>query len=196
MDVVEGIKSSWELLTIGGAGAGVFWRYVVLPSRAAVRRVVATCAQVDVMSKALGKNGGSSLADKIDETRDVVLLTAAQVKDILDHTEQPLWAADERGQSVSVNRAFEQTFGYPQAELLGSGWIQHVAPSDRERVNRELNLALAENRAFRTKCDYATNAGVVISVVIKGEPVIDGIVGRVIAWRGSVEVIQLPQVKA
>ncbi len=195
MNLSEGIDSWWKALSVLGAASGLAWRYVINPSRKAIRRVTDVCDQVDVMSKSLGPNGGSSLADKIDETRDTMLLVKADVNDLLDHTSKPLWAADEAARCTRVNRAFEETFGYPHAELLGSGWLLHVATEDRERVTRDWDSALRERRAFRVRCHYLTAAGLALDVLIRGEPVVDGREAAVIGWRGAVEIIRVPPVE-
>lgn len=89
----------------------------------------------------LQPNGGSSL-------HDVVHAIAAAVRARDDREDVPLFWTDGLGRLTHVNRAYVRRSGRSREELVGSGWINFVYPSDRERVLDRWRQAVAEARDF------------------------------------------------
>ena len=192
MDIVGVLKDWWPIAGGVVSGAYAAWRAVLKPRIYAplkkfAKRMVAALTLVE---QELSTNGGGSIKDLVLETRDLTLVTRALVDDVRDHETTPLWLASADGRTVRVNRAFEMEFGYANAEVVGTGWIVKFIGADSDRVQKEFDVARREGRMFQSKGMFMTSTGAVLSVRVKGVPVTDK-GNRIVAWRGSVEVVQV-----
>lgn len=68
---------------------------------------------------------------------------AALEESVLDHLHEVVFQADETGQWVFLNPAWETMTGFPVADSLGRSCFDYVHPDDRER-KRELLRPLVE----------------------------------------------------
>jgi PAS domain S-box-containing protein len=107
---------------------------------AAVSRVTAeTFHALDQIRSELQPNGGSSLCDAVHS-----IAAAQRARDERDDV--PLFWTDQLGRVTHVNRSFQQLVGKTRDELLGSGWVNAVHVSDRERVLVSWRDAVEEQR--------------------------------------------------
>lgn len=187
--------TSEQIVTWSTIAGGTYTAYravlkpkILKPCRAFVGRLNSALHKVDLMSTALGPNGGKSLADQISSTHQKVSLTEARVTGLSDFLETPLFEANPQGEYTRVNRAFELLFGYSPAELAGMGWVTIVRPEERDRVVREWQSAVAQRRAYWTTAVYVTRAGGQVHVIVRAQPVVDGKAGSILGWFGAIAV--------
>lgn len=159
------------------------------------RVLTKTIDQVGVMSKALGENGGESLADDIRRqgveqlAQGVTLrLTAAKVDAVSDLIERPVFQADARGHWVRVNRTFDLTFGYPSGDVLGMGWVDLIASEDRTRVMAAWGYSIADKRIFRAITQLVSRTNVPMKCSVVANPIV---AGESINWLGTIEIIAM-----
>lgn len=94
---------------------------------------------LQVIRAELQPNGGSSMCDAVH-----AIAAAQRARDERD--DDPLFWADAAGRVTHVNRSFQQLVDKSREELVGSGWINAVAVSDRERVLEAWRDAVTEAR--------------------------------------------------
>src|SRR5690348_9317010 len=94
----------WTVIGGGCALAETARRVVYKPARAGWDRVTSAFKKVDDMAAALGKNGGRSLADKIERVDrrtermdDLVQVTSGRVDRLVDFWERPVYETDGEG---------------------------------------------------------------------------------------------------
>ena len=74
--------------------------------------------------------------------------------DWIDYVNVPIFIASRDGRCLSCNLAYKNLVGYRKSDLIGDGWIQTIAPQDRnhvlnkwsEMVNKDLNYYSMANR--------------------------------------------------
>jgi anti-anti-sigma factor len=62
-----------------------------------------------------------------------------------------IWLCDPGGRRLFVNRGWSQFTGRPVAEELGSGWAEGLHPEDRERYERAVAEATADQRGWEVE---------------------------------------------
>lgn len=185
------VLRAWWLLIVAIATvlAPLVWRFCVRPARQFITRLDDSMKKVDVMSKALGPNGGSSLADQIGLTARASVMNAARMAAVMDHIERPLFETDLQGGYTRTNRAMEDLLGYSNEDLKGRGWISAVADEDRDRTVREWFHAVADRRACVIRTRLRPRRGSIIHAHIQAQPMDHELTGDVVAWMGSISVI-------
>lgn len=184
-DLGDVVKAWWYV--IATVLAPVVWRYGMKPVVDFVRRLDASIVMVDRMSKALGTNGGSSLADKIHITAKVSVMNAARMAAFMDQIERPLFETDVDGSYTRINRAMEDLLGYSSDDMRGRGWITAVADEDRDRTVREWFHTIEDKRACVIRTRLLSRRGIVIDARIEAQPMDND--GDIVAWMGTVSVI-------
>jgi PAS domain S-box-containing protein len=184
----------WPVLVSVGGVLIAAWRYLLRPRWRALKafwvRLEAALDQVDRMAKALGDNGGSSLADMIRSTNDRSRLTAARVSYLQNFIERPMFEANQSGIFTRVNSAFELMSGYSNVELVNHGWINLVLPAERNRVIDEWFHAIEDKRVCVIDTPIKTRSGSAIQIQITAFPVIDdGGNKELLSWMGELRII-------
>jgi PAS domain S-box-containing protein len=181
-----------SLAVIGGFVASV-WAFSKKPwllARAWVKKAEDTIAKVDVMSKALGPNGGASLYDKITATEERSQLTGVRTDWLCDQLDRPSFECAPDGANVRINSSFTNQFGYSAAEMLGQRWVRMVLGDDRDRVMTEWTHAIDDQRMFESTYRAITRAGVAMRVRVVAEPQPHPQTGKVIRWLGRIEIVK------
>ena len=126
----------------------------------------------------LRPNGGSSL-------HDAVHAIAAAVKARDDRDGDPLFWTDERGRLTHVNRAYLQASGRSREELVGSGWVNFVHPTDRDRVLETWRSAVAEARDFDDVFRVLGTGGELRTVHCVATRLLHSTTGRLLGYYGQ-----------
>lgn len=103
---------------------------------------------IGVLLSEMKPNGGSSLKDQINRIENRQLYLDGRSKAMLNEDFNGVFETDEDGRCNWVNRRFIRMTGRSFEELRGHGWHNIIHPEDRERVEKEWDSAIAENRAF------------------------------------------------
>ena len=110
---------------------------------------------VNEISSQFQKNGGSSLADKInslqkDVKENIVLTKKIENRQIFnsDISDLVMFETDSNGNCTFVNSAYSRLIQRPKEELLGGGWILGIIEEDRDSVLKEWHEAIATKRNF------------------------------------------------
>lgn len=189
-ELADVIRAWWLLLVaVLTVTVPLAWRFIVKPSRAFIRRLDESMQKVDVMSKALGPNGGSSLADQINVAARSSVLNAARMAAFIDQLERPLFETDLDGAYTRVNRSMEDLLGYSSDDMRGRGWITAIHDEDRDRAVREWFHAIADRRAVVIRTKLLSRRGLVIDARIQAQPMAHESTGDVVAWMGTVSVV-------
>ena len=93
-------------------------------------------------------NGGKSLKDSVNRVESLVINLASLVEAFHQLSDKPMFRADEEGNFTWMNSAFMQLTGRNSEELKNKGWISSIYEDDRERVSREWESAVEDQRTF------------------------------------------------
>lgn len=131
-------------------------------------------------------NGGSSLRDAVNKTaqgQDQVLTELRDVKRTLalqngvlrayidSDGDSAAFETDGLGRNTWVNKTYTRWVNQSRETLMGYGWTNSIAPSDRERVREEWELAISERREFAMRYRMRDAAGHTFLVDCKAVPV-------------------------
>ena len=154
----------WNKLVAGAKyAAASVTGWITLPSR--------IMKDVSVIKAQTLPNGGKSLADAIKRLEEGVLavrekqlenyqITAA----LAANDDVGMWQSDTKGNCLSINQNILRRVGFAEAEALGKGWVNYIAPQDRDRVYQEWFDACEQNRDFICKYHFIDQSGNLIPV--------------------------------
>lgn len=124
-------------------------------ARDRLRRISTALDTVELISKQLFPNGGSSLRDVVDRNSKVMIdmakdvsMSVAQNRSLFEQSVMGMFEGDDDGEIVWANRALRQMTGMRLEQLAGSGWINAIHDDDRRRVENDWRLATANRRPF------------------------------------------------
>jgi len=115
----------------------------------------------------LRPNGGASIRDSLNRIELRQVLQEQRQKAILSDMSVGVFEADTQGNYVWVNRKYLRMTGRAPSEVNGSGWINTVAESDRERVLHDWHEAIKEDREFETEYIMYTREGTTQRVALR-----------------------------
>jgi PAS domain S-box-containing protein len=95
-----------------------------------------------------------------------------------------VWTCRPDGWCDYLSRQWVDYTGRPQAEQLGSGWAEHLHPSDRDRVQGEWATATARGDSYDAEFRIRRADGVHRWFRTRAVPLRDG-AGRIVKWFGS-----------
>lgn len=101
--------------------------------------------EVKSIKSEIETNGGSTLKDGSNLT-NALLWTILNEKD-----DGMVLQTDKYGNVIKCNRLFRTTTGRSTNEVVGTGWLNCIAPKDRERVWTELSAAIKAGRDYEGK---------------------------------------------
>jgi len=94
---------------------------------------------------------GELTRDAVEHRRADAALRASEARFRLmaDGVDAPIWVTDQNGELEFVNRAFDEFFGTPLAELRQGGWQRLIHPDEATVQVRDSHTALAQRERFR-----------------------------------------------
>ena len=183
------------------AGAWALGKFVVpYASRAAHNMrsftgdMRAAASDVKAIKKEVFPNGGSSLSDRVDATRNElrslrfeVTATRRVQRRALDQTKGvALFECDYLGQCTWVSAQWTAWTGLSVGEAQGHGWAAAIHHMDRERVFAAWTTAILERRPFAAEIRYAhVRTGLITRVRVDAEA-IEAPSGECVGWVGHV----------
>lgn len=158
--------------------------WVTLPAR--IQRDVAS-----IKAQTL-PNGGKSLADSINRLeRGVEAIREKQLENyqtmaaLAANDDVGMWESTIEGDCISINQNILKRVGLSLTEVQGKGWVNFIAPEDRDRVYDEWYKACAQQRDFILKYSYITADGTRIPISAHSYP-IRGMDGKIVKYIGLV----------
>jgi PAS domain S-box-containing protein len=121
-------------------------------------------AKIDHVYSEMRTNGGESIKDKIGIIETKVDRVAERQKSILHEHEHALVETNADGDVIWVNRTYTRLVQRDIHEVLGHGWINVIAPEDRERVVLEWEHAVRDHREIYLYFKFETPGGCKIPV--------------------------------
>lgn len=179
------VLAFWQKILMGAkylCGSVIGW--ATLPSR--IMRDVA------VIKAQTLPNGGKSLADAIRRLEEGVgairnkqlenyQITAA----LAANDDVGMWQSDPDGNCVAINQNILRRVGFSESDALGKGWVNYIAPQDRERVYLEWFQACQQNRDFILKYNFVAPDGSLVPVSAHSYGIRD-VDGKVVKYIGLV----------
>jgi PAS domain S-box-containing protein len=87
-----------------------------------------------ILNRELQNNGGSSMKDAIDRIEHKLHNLELHQKFYLDESSSYIYEIDIDGHFVWGNKAYLEAINKDTENIHGIGWILHVAPEDRKKV--------------------------------------------------------------
>ena len=105
-------------------------------------------------------------------------------RELTESLPQLVWTCLPDGLCSYLSRQWIEYTGIPEAEQLGSGWLQQIYPDDSERVIAAWNKAVKKNLNFDLEFRIRRNDGVYRWFKTRAIPLC-GADGAVVRWFGS-----------
>lgn len=152
--------------------------------------VTALSTEVHGITKMLYNNGGSSIKDALDriEARQNIVEQRQRVQ--LSDTVMGVQEMDPNGVCTWVNPRICILTGRIPDDLLGYGWRNTIAPDERERILREWDSAIKEQRGFERYYHIQTPSGERLRVYARTQKLTDG-KGQVAGWVKTIEAVRV-----
>lgn len=160
------------LVAIGG-GVGAIWVKVIRPIIDWFRKMLGL---IESIEKEFKPNGGGSIRDSLNriELRQIIADQRAAALDM--DSIKGVWETDAKGKCIRTNRTYQRLTGLSEDAALGYGWLNAVHRDDRERVSKEWESAVAQQR--EAQITYRIHVGKEDKQVVS--------VGYPLRWSGSV----------
>lgn len=188
-DMLTVARDYWFILAPAGAGAAYLARIAYRLHHAIVTAWKGIVEKVTRIDEALGPNGGKSVVDRLQRIEDgqkgaateMAWMRARSDADQRTATE-PRLELDARGQVTMVNRSFEGFVDRGAGDVIGRGFIGVVHPEDRDRVVREWQHAVEDQRWFESALRLLPREGRVRWVRMYAEPMRARAGNEVLGW--------------
>lgn len=143
--------------------------------------------KINKVLKEVLPNGGSSLRDSINRTETAVTVLINTTRAQWDALGMfGIFEANAQGEYRYVNNELQRWVNHTEAEMLGYGWVNSVALSDRERVRNEWDSCMEDARTFMMDFLLRRADGSEFSVLCTASPVAEYAGGPVMKWVGVV----------
>lgn len=111
-------------------------------------------AQLDRIESELRPNGGDSLRDIVDNISRKQSDFDAFLTASLNIHEDAVFRTDAEGRVIFTNRAHQRLTGFSPNESLGDGWINYLAPHERERMIKIWKATVTSGRELNEDIDF------------------------------------------
>ena len=103
---------------------------------------------LDDIKLQLINNGGTSLKDSIDRVELNQEFQLAYMRTSQHASDKAIFETNSKGEVVYVNLAYMRLTGFSNTEVMNMGWVNSIAPSERDHVVRKWLKAVASQRNF------------------------------------------------
>lgn len=146
----------------------------------------------DIIKKELTPNGGNSIHDKLGKVTSMVASLVSMHEHFMYRDrgfyslmDIPVFETDSKGSCVYANRAYCDLTQLSESQVYGSGWINAIAPEERDFVMSQWEHAVEQKRDFKQEYNYQNINGK-IRVTCHATPVINNN-KEILGWLGKVE---------
>lgn len=143
--------------------------------------------KLDPILKELRPNGGSSLADQVNNVLRKLEHHSGRVKAFNRDTSEGMFESDATGACVWVNRTYCRITERTESEVLGWGWLNIVHPDEVEEIRKHWELCVEEAREYTRIQRYVTPAGEEILCNVRAQPIKND-KGELLSFMGFVRV--------
>lgn len=116
------------------------------------------------ISKEFEGNGGKTIRDSLDRIELRLVLSEARVRALVSNNGQMLFEANADGMWVWANKELCDKAGRSVDDLNGNGWVNIIHVEDRDRVYKEWQTAINQNREFDLLFKCNDRFGSILSV--------------------------------
>jgi PAS domain-containing protein len=149
------------------SGAILIYKKVILPVINHLAEWYKMLDKIDQIYYELTPNEGGSVKDKIDKINTKVDYVSERQKSILQEHEYALVETNAKGEVTWVNRTYTRLVQRERSEVMRTGWINVIAKEDRERVWKEWEYAVKDERELNIYFNFETPEGTKIPVKAK-----------------------------
>lgn len=135
------------------------------------KRLDESMAKIEAISKEFQPNHGSSLKDQINKIQlelfrntELTEKISTRQKWIFDSEDMPIFESDNEGKCVWVNIAYLKLVNRDMQSLLGHGWKNVIAESERARVVANWEDCVKDGRDSEDTYHIVDSEGKVIKV--------------------------------
>lgn len=116
----------------------------------------------------------------------------AKIQTLLQEDTRGIFETNIKGECIWVNTAYHRITQRSWEEIRGGGWINIIAPEDREKVKHEWQQSIIENRTFYHTYHYIRPDGSRVKILCHTVPLkeLTGDNDQVIGYLGFVSVVQ------
>lgn len=158
---------------------GLLWRYLLSPLLKLTKRLKDNSQEIFRALPVLFalahhwplQPSYGSLSGVIDAIEVKIAHAKYWIRALLDALNLAAYEADVEGNCVWVSERWRQITGLTSEEASRDGWINGIAETDRERVEKEWNESLLEERLFDLRYSMVNRDGVTFPVRGRGNVV-------------------------
>jgi PAS domain S-box-containing protein len=188
MDIVNyeiSLEVTGVLLLVGTA-AVFFHKKVTVPLLQWFKGWAVMKKQIEKIYIEMGPNGGATIKDAI--TRIEMRLVGVEQKQNVYLLEAPhgLFEANVEGRVTGANRTLCSLVGRQENEMKGFGWINSVAPHDRDRVVSKWEKSIEEKMEYHDAFDFRHKDGKIIPVNAVAYAMENPTSHEIIGWLGTI----------
>lgn len=143
-------------------------------------------SKIDGVIAQLKNNGGSSIKDALDRIETRQSLHEHRQRAIIADMSSGVFETDHEGRCNWVNRRYCMLTGRLPDEIMGYGWRNTIAPEDRDRIGKDWDSALDDQRDFEQEYSILTPEGVRRHIRVRTTKLLDA-KGKVAGYLGMVE---------
>ncbi|HEX2535881.1 MAG TPA: PAS domain-containing protein [Chitinophagaceae bacterium] len=118
------------------------------------------------------------------QTEEALKESEARFRQLANSLPIVVWTATPEGSIDFISTQWEELYGNPVAESLGSGWSRFIHPDDAERTRNVWMRALSRTEPYETEFRLAHQTDGYRWVLVRAVPIRDES-GTVIGWYGS-----------
>ena len=109
------------------------------------------CRRIGAIEAELKPHGGTSLRDSLTRVEQMTIGTRAHVRLSYQMNHTPTFEVAADGKVTWINRAYVEAFGLSLEDISGNKWLSAIHPDDRDRVVREWNHVVHDQRQGHIK---------------------------------------------
>lgn len=175
------IQQVAAFVVVAATACGVVWRL----ARGIATKVDENHAKLDALESLIASDDGPISTGALRALRRIerrVVLTSAQVRLAMEEDERGYVETDAEGMLTHVNARWMAWTDMTLAQARGRGWVFAVHPGDRERVRREWEDAVRDERDGEFEFRYVDSRRKETSVHARSTVVRDDHTGEVIGY--------------
>lgn len=117
------------------------------------------CRRVGAIENELKPHGGTSLRDAVTRVEQMTIGTRAHVRLQYQMNLTPTFEIAPDGKVTWVNRAYIEEYGLGLDDISGNKWLSNIHPDDRDRIVREWNHIIEDQRQGNLKYQATFKGG-------------------------------------
>ena len=128
-------------------------------------------AKLNMILAEVKPNGGTSMKDALNRLERNVDFVASFQRAQNSRSKKPMVQTDPAGRVIWANGAFVQLVGQPERALLGTGWVNIIAPEERDRTEENWEHIVEEGRELDEIQTYIGPDGKRFRVHVRAHPI-------------------------